>query len=428
MKLSQLFTKTTKSNISDETSRGAQFLSRAGYVYKEMAGVYAYLPLGLRVLENIKQIIREEMNAIGGQEVNMTALQSKEIWEKSGRWESAKMDIWFKTELSSGGELGLAPTHEEPIAAMMKHFISSYKDLPQYPYQFQIKFRNELRARSGLMRCREFWMKDLYSLSTNKEQHDQFYDKVADAYAKIYDRLKIGNITFKTFASGGVFAKYSHEYQTISELGEDTVYQRADGLTINKEVFNDEVLKELGAKQDEFEQKRAIEVGNIFTLGTKYADAEGLKYTDETSQQQSVFMGSYGIGPSRVMGVLSEIFSTDKGLRWPINLAPFKIHLIGLGETGIKNANAFYEKMLQKGIEILFDDRENARFGEKMADFELIGCPLRVIFSDKLAETDPSSKTCEVLWNGLPDETPALLTENTSKHLTFEQICDIIET
>jgi prolyl-tRNA synthetase len=207
MRLSHLFTKTSKTAPADEVAKNAQLLIRAGYVNKEMAGVYSYLPLGKRVLDKIIQIIREEMNAVGGSEISLTALQQKDVWEASGRWDDNVMDVWFKTKLANGSELGLAPTHEEPLTKLMKSFINSYKDLPVYPYQFQIKFRNELRSKSGLMRGREFWMKDLYSFSRSQEQHDEFYARVIEAYIRVYDRLGLGELTYKTFASGGSYAK-----------------------------------------------------------------------------------------------------------------------------------------------------------------------------------------------------------------------------
>jgi prolyl-tRNA synthetase len=404
MKLSKLITKTSKTATSDEGSQGAQLLSRAGYVYKEMAGVYAYLPLGLRTLDKIKQIIREEMDAVGGQELNMTALQPRDIWEKSDRWDTSKIDVWFKTELTAGGEVGLAPTHEEPIAAMFRHFVKSYKDLPIYPYQFQIKFRNELRAKSGIMRGREFWMKDLYSLCTDKEQHDEFYERVSFAYTRVFERLGLGDRTYKTFASGGAFAKYSHEYQTLTELGEDTVYLHKDGeLCINEEVFNDEILAEFGVSREDFTEHKAAEVGNIFTLGTRFSEAEGLQYTDADGKSNFVFMGSYGIGPSRVMGLLSEVFSTEKGLRWGKAVAPFQVSLVGMGAKGMARASEIYDELVSKGVEVLFDDREKASFGEKMADSELIGCPLRILIGDKTLDQGDKA---EVVWQGLENERP----------------------
>ncbi len=380
MKMTNLFTKTIKQAPSDEVSKNAQLLIRAGFIYKEMAGVYTYLPLGRMVLENIIQIIREEMNSIGGNEVNLTALQSPSSWQASGRWSDDVMDVWFKTKLANGTELGLAPTHEEPLTAMMKTYINSYKDLPVYPYQFQIKFRNELRSKSGLMRGREFWMKDLYSFSKDKSEHDEFYEKVSEAYGRIYQRLGLGEKTYKTFASGGSFAKYSHEFQTVSPVGEDIIYiHDGKNIAINEEVYNDEVLADLGVSKDELRQEKAVEVGNIFTLGTKFSDALGLEYTDKDGSRKPVFMGSYGIGPSRVMGLIAEQFADEKGLVWPENIAPFKIQMISIGENGQSKASEIYEKFTSK---ILFDDR-NERPGVKFADADLMGLPYQLTVSDR---------------------------------------------
>ncbi|MEO8691701.1 MAG: aminoacyl--tRNA ligase-related protein [Candidatus Saccharimonas sp.] len=386
MRLSKNFTHTLRDAPADETSRNAQLLIRAGFIYKEMAGVYTYLPLGLRVLENIKQIIREEMDALGGNEIAMTALQNKETWQASGRWNDDVMDVWFKTKLANGSELGLAPTHEEPLTKLMKQFISSYKDLPMYPYQFQIKFRNELRSKSGLMRGREFWMKDLYSFSRNRAEHDEFYEKASEAYAKVYERLGLGDITYKTFASGGSFSKYSHEFQTISDVGEDIVYvHEGRRIAINEEVYNDEVLADLGITRDELVEKRAVEVGNIFTLGTKFSDALDLNYTDEDGKQAKVFMGSYGIGPSRLMGLLAEHFSDDKGLVWPEAVAPAKVYLVQIGKKSLGVADELYEKLMTNGVEVIYDDRDE-RPGAKFADSELLGIPYRVTVSDRLID------------------------------------------
>lgn len=381
MKISNLFTKTTKTVSAEETSKNAQLLIRAGYVYKEMAGVYAYLPLGMKTLENIKQIIREEMNAIGSQELVMTSLQSREEWEKSGRWDPEKMDVWFKTELAAGGEVGLAPTHEEPITKMMTTQISSYKDLPVYAYQFQTKFRNELRAKSGIMRTREFVMKDLYSFSKDEASHLEFYGKAAAAYHKVFERLGIGDDTYRTFASGGSFSKYSDEFQTLTEVGEDIIYlSREKKIAINEEVYNDETLALLGLKKEELEEVKAAEVGNIFTLGYRYSEPLELVFNDENGKRQPVFMGSYGIGPSRVMGVIAEKFSDDKGLVWPEQVAPYKYYLVGIGEQGTAKAQEFYEKQADL---FLWDNREDARIGEKFADAELLGIPYRIVVSDK---------------------------------------------
>ena len=387
MRVSNLFTKTSKTAPGDEVAKNAQLLIRAGFIHKEMAGVYAYLPLGKRVLEKIVQIIREEMDAIGGNEISLTALQQKDAWEASGRWSDDVMDVWFKTKLANGSELGLAPTHEEPLTKLMKSFISSYKDLPVYPYQFQIKFRNELRSKSGLMRGREFWMKDLYSFSRTQEEHDAFYEKISEAYDRVYARLGLGEITYKTFASGGSFAKYSHEFQTLSPVGEDKIYvHEGKRIAINEEVYNDEVLADLGVSRDELVEKTAVEVGNIFTLGTKFSDALDLSYTDEDGTKKQVIMGSYGIGPSRVMGLIAEHFSDDKGLVWPESVAPAKVYLVRIGgEAAVEHADALYQELTSKGIEILYDDRDD-RPGAKFADAELMGIPYRLTVSDRLIE------------------------------------------
>lgn len=386
MRVSKLFTKTLRDAPADEVAKNAQLLIRAGFVYKEMAGVYTYLPHGKRVLDKITQIIREEMNVVGGNEISLTALQSKEAWEASGRWSDEVMDVWFKTKLASGAELGLAPTHEEPLTKLMKSYISSYKDLPVYPYQFQIKFRNELRSKSGLMRGREFWMKDLYSFSRTQEEHDAFYEKITEAYHRVYERLGIGDITYKTFASGGSFAKYSHEFQTLSDVGEDTIYvHEGKKIAINEEVYNDEVLADLGVSKGELIEKKAVEVGNIFTLGTKFSDALDLSFTDENGKRQKVIMGSYGIGPSRLMGLIAEHFADDKGLVWPENIAPFKVYLVAIGENGTAAADKIYEQLQQADIEVLYDDR-NERPGAKFADAELMGTPYRLTVSDRGVE------------------------------------------
>lgn len=380
MRFSKSFVKTLRSAPKDETARGAQYLSRAGYVHKELAGVYDYLPLGLMVLDNIKAIIREELDKIGCEEVLMSTLQNPEPWQKTDRWDIEKMDVWFRTELAAGGELGLAPTHEEPFTEMMKTYISSYKDLPVYAYQIQTKFRNELRAKSGIMRTREFIMKDLYSFSANLESHDEFYHQAEQAYKKIYERLGLGEDTFQTFASGGVFSKYSHEFQTIVGVGEDTIYFNQDkSVVLNEEVLNDEVLAELGVKREELESAKAAEVGNIFTLKTKYSAPLGLEYMDKDGKKQPVIMGCYGIGVSRVMGVIAEKFADDKGLVWPENVAPYKYQLIAIGEAGTKIAEEFYKKHAN---ETLYDDRD-LRPGEKFADAELMGMPYRIVISDK---------------------------------------------
>ena len=382
MKQSQLFTKTQKQAPSDEVAKNAQLLIRAGFIHKEMAGVYAYMPMGLRVLENIKKIVREEMNAVGGQELMMTTLQPKEIWEKTDRWDDAKVDNWFKTKLVNGTELGVGLTHEEPIVDAVSNYLSSYKDMPFSVYQIQSKFRNEKRAKSGLLRGREFLMKDMYTFSRDQKQHEQEYEKIVTAYHKVYERLGLGEITYRTYADGGIFTpRFSDEFQTLTEVGEDTIYvDEKKKIAINEEIFTDENLEKLGLKKDELVAKKGVEVGNTFHLESKYTDALDLYYIDEKGGKQSIIMGCYGIGVSRLMGVIAELFADDRGLVWPENIAPFSVHLISIGED--EEAEKIYSELMQKGIEVLLDDRD-ARPGEKFADSDLIGIPYRVVVSKK---------------------------------------------
>lgn len=390
MRLSKTFIKTLREAPKDETATNGKLLTRAGYVHKEMAGVYDYLPLGLRVLENIKNIVREELNKLGCEEVLMSALQNPEPWEKTGRFSDQEVDIWFKTELSSGGMLGLAPTHEEPMINMMKKYVSSYKDLPFAVYQFQNKFRNELRAKSGILRGREFLMKDLYSFHTSEADLDDFYAKVEAAYDRVFERVGLGDSTYETFASGGIFSKFSHEYQTLLSVGEDTVYYNEDkSLVLNEEVFEDNVLKEFNAKKSDFKKTTAAEVGNIFKLKFKYSEPLELKYVDEDNSQKTVYMGCYGIGISRLMGVIAEKYADEKGLVWPESVAPYKYYLVGIGKSGTAKAEELYGTHED---EIVFDDRD-ARPGEKFADAELMGIPYRVVVSDKTLEQDSAEVT-----------------------------------
>ncbi len=386
MKQSKLFTKTRKDSPADEVSKNAQLLYRAGYIHKELPGVYAFLPLGKRVINNISQIIREEMNAIGGQEVAMTTLQPKEIFEKTDRWDDKKVDNWFKTKLANGTELGMGLTHEEPIVDALSGYINSYKDLPIYVYQIQTKFRNELRAKSGLLRGREFLMKDMYSFASTQEQHDELYEKAAKAYDRVYERVGLGNITYRTIADGGIFTKkFSDEYQTICDFGEDTIYlHEGKKIAVNKEVYTDENLAKVGLKREELVEKKAIEVGNIFPLESKYTDALEVFYNDESGNKQSIIAGCYGIGVSRLMGTIVEILSDDKGIVWPKEVAPFNVHLIRLGtnEKTVEAADKLYQDLRKKGFEVLYDDRD-LRPGEKFADSDLIGIPIRFVVSDK---------------------------------------------
>ena len=389
MRQSKLFTKTRKEAPSDEVSKNAQLLIRAGYLYKEMAGAYVYLPLGLKVFENIIEVIRKEMNALGGQEVTMTALQEPDVWKASGRWNDDVVDIWFKSNLKAGGEIGFGNTHEEPLTRLMTQYISSYKDLPKYVYQFQTKFRNETRAKSGIMRTREFVMKDLYSFSRTDAEFREFYEKCAAAYLSIFKTVGLGDITYRTFASGGSFSKFSDEFQTVSDAGEDMIYiDEAKGIALNEEVLTDEVLADLGIKRETLVQKKSIEVGNIFPLGTKYSSIFNLTYKNESGEAVPVVMGSYGIGPGRLMGTVVEALSDEKGIVWPESIAPFLVHLVSLNtdDANVRDfADGMYESLKKRGVSVLYDDRD-ARGGEKFADSDLLGMPYRVIISKRAQE------------------------------------------
>jgi len=386
MKQSALFAKTRREDPKDEVSKNARLLVRAGYIHKELAGVYSYLPLGLRVVEKINRIIREEMDKLGGQEISMSNLQDPELWQTTDRWSDEAVDNWFKTALKNGSELGLGFTHEEPITRLMRDHLQSYRDLPAAVYQIGIKFRNETRAKSGILRGREFLMKDLYSFHADAVDLDKFYERVAAAYQTIFTRAGIGEQTFRTFASGGVFSKWSHEFQTLCEAGEDIIfYNREKGIAVNKEVYTDEVLEELGLTRGELTEGKAIEVGNIFKLGTRFSEPLELFYLDDAGKKHPAVMGSYGLGPERLMGTVVETLARETGLVWPEAIAPFKYHLVRLSEgdeTVKEAADALYQELIRRGAEVLYDDRALST-GEKLADAELLGLPIRLVVSKK---------------------------------------------
>lgn len=385
MRLSKNFTRTIKQAPADEVARNAQLLIRAGYVHKTMAGVYSFLPLGLKVVENIKQIVREEMNKIGSQELVMSTLQSKDLWQETGRWSDELVDVWFKSHLQDGTEVGFGWTHEEPIVDLLRNYLKSYKDLPISVYQFQNKLRNELRAKSGIMRGREFVMKDMYSVHASKEDLDNYYNAAIEAYKRCYDRFGIGDETYVTFASGGAFTKFSHEFQTICDAGEDYIYlHRGKNIAVNEEVL-DEAVKELGIDHSELERVKTAEVGNIFNFGTQKSEEMRLVFTDAEGVEQYAYMGSYGIGITRVMGVIVEKFADDKGLVWPENIAPAKVYLVQIGSQSRATADELYQKLQSAGIETIYDDRDE-RPGVKFADAELLGIPYRVTVSDRLLD------------------------------------------
>lgn len=379
MKVSKLFTKTTRNISKEAESRNHELLVRGGYVDQLMAGAYTYLPLGLTVLKKIENIIREEMVSIGGQEILMPALQPAENWKKTGRWETVD-DLYRFTSYYTKTELALAGTHEEVVSPLAKKFVFSYKDLPKYVFQIQTKFRDEKRAKSGILRGREFLMKDLYSLHTTQEDLDNFYEKAIKSYFKIFKRLGLQDKTYLTFASGGTFSKFSHEFQTVSDVGEDTIYLcEKCRVAVNQEIIAEQ--KECPkCKNKDFKKLKAIETGNIFQLGTKFSEPFNLKYLDKDGKEKLVIMGCFGMGPSRIMGTIVEVLSDDKGIVWPKEVTPYQVHLINLEEN--EKAEKLYENLKKDGIDVLWDDRVESA-GVKFADADLLGIPIRVVVSSK---------------------------------------------
>lgn len=381
MRQSQLFSKTAKTTPKDEESVNAKLLMRAGFVQKEMAGVYSFLPLGRRVLRNIENIIREEMEAVRGEELLLPVLQAKKNWVQTGRWDD--LDVLFKfTSFYSKTEYALGPTHEEIVTPLAKRFISSYKDLPKYVFQIQTKFRDEKRAKSGLLRGREFLMKDLYSFHATEKDANEYYETMKKAYWKILERVGLAPFSYLTFALGGTFSKYSHEFQTLTKSGEDTIYICDDC----KIAINEEIIKEQSTcpecRGKNLRKERATEVGNIFKLKTKYSRTFGLVYADEKGKQKEVIMGCYGMGLSRVMGAIVEVLHDKKGIIWPHGVSPFAVHLIALEGVEME-AEKLYGNLRKQKTEVLYDDRQGILAGEKFADADLIGIPYRLVVSAK---------------------------------------------
>ncbi len=384
MKRSNYYLQTVATAPKDEQSVNAKLLVQAGFVNKLSAGIYSLLPLGFKVLKKIENIIRDEMEKVGGQELFLPSMHPAKNWEKTGRLTSYE-DIY---KLKEGDrEFVLGPTHEEVIVPLAKSFIRSYRDLPLALFQFQNKFRKELRAKSGLMRGREFLMKDLYSFHGNEKDLDVFYDKMTESYQNIFRRIGLSEKTFLTFASGGSFSRYSHEFQTLTEAGEDLIYICDKcNLAVNKEILDD--LKHACPKcgNKNLREEKAVEVGNIFKLNTKYSAPFDLSFVDPKGEKKTVIMGCYGIGLQRLIGTLAEVFSDEKGLVWPKSVAPFQACLISLGvekdEKVNKTTESLYEDLTKAGIEILYDDRAVSP-GEKFSDADLIGLPMRIVVSPK---------------------------------------------
>ncbi|TET84825.1 MAG: hypothetical protein E3J36_00410 [Candidatus Nealsonbacteria bacterium] len=386
---SQLFTKTLKEAPKDEKSINAQFLLRGGFIYKEMAGAYTYLPLGLRVLRKIEEIIREEMENIGAEELLMSIFQPKKIWEETGRWSKEIGEVMYKCK-ENGKDIGLGPTHEEMITDIVRNFIKSFKDLPRALFQIQTKFRKEPRARSGLLRGREFDMKDLYSFHKSEEDFKKYYEKVKKSYLKILKRCGLEAIV--TEASGAGFIKdFTHEFQVLAEGGEDIIiYCEANHFSQNKEISKFKAGDKCPICKKTLKKGKSIEVGNIFPLGTKYSKAMKAYFTDKAGSRKLMIMGCYGLGPSRIMGAIVEVRHDKNGIIWPKTVAPFQVHLIQIENSKIvkKASQKLYQDLQKQGIEVLYDDREEKSAGEKFADGDLIGIPTRIVVSEKTLKKD----------------------------------------
>ena len=380
MKQSKLFFKTRKETPSDADSINASYLIRAGFVDKHMSGVYALLPLGMRVFKKIEKIVREEMDNIGGQEILMNVLQPKELWNETGRWEEMD-DVFYKMVDSRGKELGLGPTHEEQVTDIARKQVKSYKDLPFSIYQIQTKFRNEPRAKSGLLRGREFIMKDMYSFHTTEEDLYAYYDRVKEAYFKMYERM--GLLAKVVEASGGVFSKFSHEFQVLAPSGEDTIFycDKCD-FAENKEIAQVKEGDKCPKCDGIIECGSGIEVGNIFPLGIKYSKAMKATFLDKDGQEKEMVMGCYGFGLTRCLATVVEVHYNiqNNRMNWPKEIAPFAVHLISLNKN--EEAEKIYNDLKTAGIEALYDDRDIS-VGTKFAEADLIGLPVRIIVSEK---------------------------------------------
>lgn len=389
MRYSHLFAKTSKTAPHDAESVNARLLVQGGFVDQLMAGVYTYLPLGLRALEKVKNIVREEMVAIDGQEILMPALLPKEPWETTGRWADPGPEVMFQFKGRGDKDVGLGWTHEEIVTPLAKQFIRSYKDLPFAVFQIQDKFRNEPRAKSGLLRGREFSMKDLYSFHRDEADLETYYERAKQAYLHVYERCGLHALVVE--ASGGAFSKYSHEFQVLTDSGEDIVYycgkcEYAQNREISEYKAGDTCPKCRG----EMKEGKAIEVGNIFQLKTRFSGAFGVEYADADGSKKPVQMGCYGIGPSRVLGTVVEVHHDDKGIVWPKAIAPFQVQMVSLSAKDPAVTEAVHVKAVglersleAAGLEVLHDDREDVRAGEKFADADLIGLPLRIVVSEK---------------------------------------------
>ncbi len=384
MKKSKFLTKTLKETPSDSDSINASYLTRGGFIKKNLAGVYALLPLGMKVYQKIENIIREEMDKVGGQELYMNVFQSKELWEETGRWNEMK-EIMYQFKDIRGKEIGLGPTHEEQITDIVRSNIGSYRDLPVAAYQIQTKFRNEARAKSGLLRGREFIMKDLYSFHPDEKDFYQYYEMMKETYLNVFKRCGLENIKIVE-ADGGVFSKFSHEFQLLAESGEDTIFY-CDNCEFaqNKEIAKVSENDKCPNCDGKILKTNSIEVGNIFPLKDKFSKKMKASYKDKDGKEHAIIMGCYGIGLTRLLGSVVEVMHDDRGIIWPESIAPYKVNLISIDKN--EETEKIYQKLIKNGVEVLYDDREDTSAGEKFADADLIGCPYKIIVSKRSIES-----------------------------------------
>lgn len=383
MRYSHLFgQKTLRQAPQDAEAISHKLLVRGQFIDKLAAGIYSFLPLGDLVHKKIEQIIREEMKAIGGQEITLPALQPKELWQKTNRWETMSPPL-FKFKDQHGKELTIGPTHEEVITQLVAERVQSYKDLPIYLYQIQTKFRNEIRSTGGLLRVREFSMKDLYSFHTDEDDLKNYYEKVRQAYLKIFTRCGF-EVKIVEAESGSIGGAVNHEFMLLCETGEDTVIfcQKCDWAANVEKVKEVSRCPECGGM---VKKAKAIENGHIFNLGTKYSETLGAYFTAKDGQKKPIVMGCYGIGVGRLLASIVEVHHDERGIIWPVSVSPFQVHLIVICETQdvTRKAEKIYDELQRSGVDILYDDREDVSAGEKFADADLIGCPVRLVVSEK---------------------------------------------
>lgn len=408
MRYSALFGKTIKNAPKDETAVNAKLLLRGGFIDKLMAGSYTLLHLGRRVEQKIEQIIREEMNATGAEEILMPLLHPKAIWNETGRWDSAR-EVMYQFK-KNDKEYALSFTHEEIVMDLVKKHVSSYKDLPVKIYHFSTKFRNELRAKSGILRGREFLMKDLYSVHTSEEDLNKYYDEMKKVYLKIFKRLGLNAII--TEAGGGVFTdKITHEFQVLSEAGEDEIiYCPGGDFSANAEVSPVKEGKQCDLGHGLLQKAKTIEVGNIFPLGTYYSEKMNVTFTDKDGRKKPVWLASYGIGLTRAVGAIVEVHHDEKGIIWPKEVAPYDAHLINLksqnsnvkseSQNSKLSAEEVYENLQKAGVEVLYDDREGVSAGAKFADADLIGIPVRLVVSGRTHSASRSTVSSDRIGSG----------------------------